>query len=255
MTSFVYDVASKISEALKDVPVNSSKSSGFFTLAEFMVDGCTYMMSVGAWKINHIDDCDQGPSIPRYSIVMNLYENDKPYIIRDTYTRSLDYEDLVDCLQLLVDDHGLDFVKPTIDGSVIENIVRQPSNSCADCRLCRIRKSHGSVMPMCLNDKSKNFGKILNQNSYRHWACKDFIGHTVSTASFEEALDDVLTPRHLFSHSVDHFVEPNSEKGDRPCVVFYFKSNCDLAAWRDAHMTISLKAMTTPNHKKKGKKG
>lgn len=251
MTSFVYDVASKVIEVLKDVPVNSSKSSGFFTLAEFTVDDCSYMMSVGAWKTDHIDDCDQGLSTPRYSVVMNLYENDKPYIIRDTYTRGLDYEDLVDCLQVFVDDFGPDFVKPTIDGSVIENIVRQPSqpsNSCANCRLCR-----GSLTPMCLNDRSQNFGKVLNQNSTRHWACKDFIGHTVSTASFEKALDDVLTPRHLFTHSVDHFVEPDSEKGERPCVVFYFKSNCDLAAWRDAHMTISLKAMTNPKNKKEGK--
>ena len=107
-------------------------------------------------------------------------------------------------------------------------------DTCSVCQFCTFSERHKAMM--CHNERSKNFGKILDHKSTCDDACTDYSPHTFSQMSFGDALRINLIPDDL-SNCIVHFKEPDDED-DFSYVAMFFKTNDGLAAHQDARVRL-----------------
>lgn len=233
----IFYAATKIDHELSNVPLNDPRTSGSFELLEFTAFKCEYVLNVAAQKVVRTYDYEENGIIsPMYALYIEMLENGVPYLSYISYTDDLTFEGLLKKLTELADLFGPHYVRPTTDGSTIQNIIRRSSDTCSECIYCTAANSdhfHDNDW-MCHHENSTNFGKMLNHpGSTKHWACADYKAHSYDNMSFEDALEHVVIPDGIIS-SYQHHFEPDSEEYDRAYIVYSFKTNTDLQKWSDA---------------------
>lgn len=107
-------------------------------------------------------------------------------------------------------------------------------DTCSVCQFCTFSEHHNAMM--CHNERSKNFGKILDHQSTCSNTCADYSPHTYSSMSLEDALRINLVPDDL-SNCIVHFKEPDDES-DFSYVAMFFKTNDGLAVHQDARVRL-----------------
>jgi hypothetical protein len=103
-------------------------------------------------------------------------------------------------------------------------------NICALCRFCTFEKSHNSFV--CHNEDNETYGRDLDNQTLKTWACDGYTPHT-HWMPLKEALEINTRAAGTFYH--------HKLPGDNTGMAFItlgFKTNADLEAWKDAHMSL-----------------
>lgn len=232
----VFYAATKIAHGLSDVPLNDPRTSGPFELSEFTAFQCEYVLNVTAQKVDRTYDYEENGIIsPMYALDIEMLEDGVPYLTYTSYTDDLTFDGLLQKLTKLADLFGPHYVRPTTDGSTIQNIIRRSSDTCSECIYCTAANSDHfrNRKWMCHHENSANFGKMLNHpDSTKHWSCADYKAPSYDNMSLEDALMHIGVPDGIVN-SYEHHIEPDSDEYERAYIVYSFKTNADLQKWRD----------------------